>query len=190
MELAFRYPVIVQVITRNGYDAFYGYVPDFGLETFEVVDPGNRSQEIMFQMKCRRMVEEALSVYKAEGKEPPLIRSAHSLGYGASDGPTGKGRIGSETVSVKVASQMLNVHENTIRSLFDEGGLKGSLTKGGHRMILLSSIRDEELKVKQRADLRAFELRSKKKNSRRRKRYVEKQREEKLARLQKEMAAI
>jgi len=185
MDLAFRYPVIVQVITRNGYDTFYGYVPDFGLETFEAVDPGNLSQEIMFQMKLRRMIEEALCVFRTEGKEAPPIRSAQSLSYSAS---VAQDTQALKTVSVAVAAQMLSVHENTIRSLFDEGTLKGSLTKGGQRMILLSSISEEELRMKQRADLRALELRSKKKNSRRRKRYIEKQREEKLERLQKEMA--
>jgi len=184
MDLAFRYPVIVQVITRNGYDTFYGYVPDFGLETFEAVDPGNLSQEIMFQMKLRRMIEEALCVFRTEEKEVPPIRSAHSLSYSAS---VAQGTEGLKTVSVAEASQMLHVHENTIRSLFDEGTLKGSLTKWGQRVILLSSISEEKLRMKQRADLRVLELRSKKKNSRRRKRYIEKQREEKLERLKKEI---
>ena len=60
MDLAYRYPLIIQIITRNGYNTLYGYSPDFGLETFEVLQPGNVSQEFMFHLKMRRMIGESI----------------------------------------------------------------------------------------------------------------------------------
>jgi hypothetical protein len=178
MDLAFRYPVIVQVISRDSRDLFYGYVPNFGIETYEIVDPGNVAQEYMFHLKLRRMIQEALSVFKAQEKEPPLIPDPKSLTSPASIVSPENGTP--QLLSTTTAASMLGVHPDTIRSLFDTGVLKGSLTQGGQRMILLSSVLEEELRMQQRAELRKFELRSKKKNSRRRKCYIEKQRKEKL----------
>jgi len=187
MDLALRYPVIVQVITRNDRDVFYGCVPDFGIETFEVVDPGNVPQEYMFHVKLRRMIREAIGVCRAEEKEPPLIGLASSLGsspalpYNDED---------QKSVSTTLAAQMLGVHPDTIRSLFDSGVLKGSLTKGGQRMVLLSSIRGEEDQRTQRAELRKLELRAKMKNSKRKQRRIQQQKKEKLERFQANMAEL
>jgi hypothetical protein len=191
MDLALRYPMIVQVITRNDRDVFYGCVPDFGIETFEVVDPGNVPQEYMFHVKLRRMIREAIAVYNAEEKELPLIRVA-SLGDSSPALPYNddEDQKASGMVPTTLAAQMLGVHADTIRSLFDSGVLKGALTKGGQRMILLSSIEEEKAQRTQRAELRKLELRAKMKNSRRKQRRIQKQKKEKLERFQANMAEL
>src|SRR5690348_1656737 len=139
MDLTWRYVVLVQVIVRDGRDLFYGLAPGSKIEIYEVVDSGNISHEYMFHLIMMLMIGEALSVYRAEEKELPLIRSASHLIDGDSphpDAPT-------EKVSTKVAASMLRIHSDTVRALFDRGVLKGSITQGGQRMILASSI-DEE----------------------------------------------
>lgn len=191
MDLAWRYPVIVQVVTEHKYDVFLGYVPDFGITIREVVDPGNVSQEYMFHLKLRRMIGERLSVQKAEQKEFPPIRSASSLTYGPTPNAEDMGNYkSSETVSTSLAAKMLGVHPDTIRNLFDSGVLKGSITKGGQRMVLLTSIEEEEARMVNRAELRKLTLRSKKKNVKRRQRRVQKQREEKMERFKENMAEL
>ena len=188
MDLALRYPMIVQVITRNDRDIFYGCVPDFGIETYEVVDPGNVPQEYMFHVKLRRMIRESIAVYNAEEKELPLIRVA-SLGYSSTALPYNDDED-QKSVSTTLAAQMLGVHPDTIRSLFDSGILKGSLTQGGQRIILVSSIKEEEAQRTQRAELRKLELRAKMKNSKRKQRRIQKQKKEKLERFQANMAEL
>jgi len=188
MDLALRYPMIVQVITRNDRDIFYGCVPDFGIETYEVVDPGNVPQEYMFHVKLRRMIRESIAVYNAEEKELPLIRVA-SLGYSSPALPYNDDED-QKSVSTTLAAQMLGVHPDTIRSLFDSGILKGSLTQGGQRIILVSSIKEEEAQRTQRAELRKLELRAKMKNSKRKQRRIQKQKKEKLERFQANMAEL
>ena len=188
MDLALRYPVTVQVVSRDGRDLYFGCAPNFGIETFEIVDPGNVTQEIMFHMKIRRMIREALSVFKTEGKEPPLIPEIKPLSSHSVDGPIELDSL--VLVSTTQAASMLGVHPDTVRSLFDSGSLKGSLSKGGSRMILVASIFEEKAQMKQRAELRKFQMHAKKKNAKRRQRYVQKKQEEKVARLEKEMAEI
>ena len=188
MDLALRYPMIVQVITRNDRDIFYGCVPDFGIETYEVVDPGNVPQEYMFHVKLRRMIREAIGVCRAEEKEPPLIGLASSLG--SSPALPYNDDEDQKSVSTTLAAQMLGVHPDTIRSLFDSGILKGSLTQGGQRIILVSSIKEEEAQRTQRAELRKLELRAKMKNSKRKQRRIQKQKKEKLERFQANMAEL
>ena len=184
MDLAFRYSLIVQIIKRNGHDVFYGYAPDFKVETFEAVDPGNKAQEFMFHIKMRRLIGQSITAFQNEGKELPAIRSGEDLSYSTSPTSDEARNLPSQTVSTTTAAQMLGVHPDTIRVLFDAGTLKGTLSKGGQRMISVSSLQEEEARMKHRADLRKLELRAKKKNSRRKIRRVQKQREEKLERLQ------
>ena len=189
MDLALRYPILVQVITRNDRDVFYGCVPDFGIETYEVVDPGNVPQEYMFHVKLRRMIREAIAVCHAEEKELPIIHPVSILGYSSPALPYNDDED-QKSVSTTLAAQMLGVHPDTIRSLFDSGILKGSLTQGGQRIILVSSIKEEEAQRTQRAELRKLELRAKMKNSKRKQRRIQKQKKEKLERFQANMAEL
>ena len=191
MDLALRYPILVQVITRNDRDVFYGCVPDFGIETYEVVDPGNVPQEYMFHVKLRRMIREAIAVCHAEEKELPIIHPVSILGYSSPALPyDNENQKSSSMISTTLAAQMLGVHADTIRSLFDSGVLKGSLTQGGQRMILISSIQEEEAQRTQRAELRKLELRAKMKNSKRKQRRIQQQKKEKLERFQATMTEL
>ena len=146
MDLAWRYSVVVQVISRNGRDVFYGSCPDFGIEIYEVVDPGNQTQEYMFSLKMRRQIGESLSVHKAENKEPPMIRPASSLTYATHGDEFSESCGPAEMVQTSVAAKMLTVHAETIRRLFDSGMLTGAISSGGQRLISVKSINDEKLR--------------------------------------------
>ncbi len=166
MDLAYRYSVIVQVITRDHRDLFYGLIPELGMETYELVDPGNLSQEFMFHRKLRRMIAESLSVYTAENKTPPPIQNATLLttqwqSLRSNSEPS------SHLVSTRVAANCLKVHPDTIRVLFDEGHLKGSLSPHGKRMIEMTSLEEEKGRRRQRAEMRRLEFRNQKKNAKR-----------------------
>ena len=180
MDLAFRYPAVIQVMDRNGHEVFFGYSPDFGIEIYEVVDPGNLSQEYMFHLKLRRLIGERIAVQKAEEKELPPIQSSSSLGYRAFGfGAGANSPSHSQMVSTSEASRLLNLHPDTIRALFDSGVLKGTLTQGGKRMILMSSIHEEEARLVHRAEMRKLEQRIKRKNQSRKAKRARKQNEEK-----------
>jgi hypothetical protein len=189
MNLSWRYSIIVQAVTRNGYDTFFGIVPDFGIEIFEVIDAGNNAQEYMFHFKLRRMIEERLTACKVEGKDSPPIRSASSLTY---DGNFTAEDIRNyepsrtEMISTSQAAAELSMHPNTVRSLFDSGVLKGTLTKGGQRFISIVSLNLEKEQMRHRSEVRKFESRAKKKNLNRVLKRKKKKAEEKLGRYQKD----
>jgi hypothetical protein len=182
MDPSFRYPVIVQVVIKNGYDTFYGYCPDFGLEIFEAVRAGDVSQEYMFHLKLRRHLAETLTARSASNSVPP-IRPANQLTYSTITRDQDIGSNGTQgMVSTSKAAEMLGVHPDTIRSLFDSGTLKGTLSKGGQRMISLESLQEEEGRMVHRAELRKHELRAKKKNIKRKNQRLQKEKEAKLER--------
>jgi hypothetical protein len=80
------------------------------------------------------------------------------------------------------ARQLKNMgHPDTIRSPFDSGILKGSITQGRQRYIFIAFIREEEARMIHRAETRKIEQRLKKRNANRRMCSIEK---EKLERVQ------
>ena len=89
-----------------------------------------------------------------------------------------------------MASERLGVHPDTVRSLFDRGILKGSLTEGGQRMITVSSIQEEEARRLHRSELRKLELRAKKKNQKRREKSTQKRKEELLRKFEETRAEL
>ncbi len=175
MDLAYRYSVIVQVITRDHRDLFYGLIPELGMETYELVDPGNLSQEFMFYRKLRRMIAESLSVYTAENKAPPSVQNATLLTTQWKSSPS-TSEPSSQPVSTRVAAHFLKAHPDTIRVLFDEGYLKGSLSPHGKRMIEMTSLEEEKERRQQRTKMRRLEFRNQKKNAKRKLKRTQKKR--------------
>jgi hypothetical protein len=182
VELSWRYPVVVQVVTKDGRDYFFGYSPDFGFQLYEPVEPGNSSQEIIFHLRVRRAVSESLTVLQMEKHEAPPIRAGKLTHY--YDDETGAGESKDSLVSSTAAAKLLNVHPETIRRLFDSGVLVGSLSHGRQRLVSLNSLQNEKLRMTGRADLRRLEQRSKRKNVKRRQKRVQKSREDRVLRVQ------
>ena len=131
MNQSLCYPLIVRVIVWNGRDYYQGSSPEFGWVVTELVEPGNVSQEFMFYLGLRRKIKASLLVCVSEGKDPPVVSPSvfQFQSVGLDEDMKGSNNSG-ETVSTRTAAQMLHVHENTVRSHFDSGLLKGLVSEG------------------------------------------------------------
>lgn len=122
-----HYPIIVQVIPKNGVEYLSAFQPDFNYRVMEVFNAKDVGQTEMMILKMRREIASRI----ARSKDSPTPAKSAAL-YKVPE---------RESISTKDAARILNVSEMTVRRMADDGSLKIlKKTRGGHRRFSPSEI--------------------------------------------------
>jgi excisionase family DNA binding protein len=122
------YPLIIQVIHNH----LMIYSPDFNYRVVETWRPEDIGQTEMMVLKIRKELSNRLQLSSGRNTSPPLPSSPSSLHLVEDQ----------DWISTRDTARLLQVSEETVRRLADQGGLACRLTPGGHRRFNRKTVSD------------------------------------------------
>jgi len=122
------YPLIIQVLHNH----LMIYSPDFNYRVVETWRPDDIGQTEMLVLKVRKELSNRIQL-SINRNTPPPLPSPHSSLRLVED---------QDWISTRDAARLLQVSEETVRRLSDQGGLACRLTPGGHRRFIRKSVTD------------------------------------------------
>ena len=130
-----EYPIVIQIITQRGVQYLSAFQPDFDYRVIEVFRKEEIGQSEMMIIKVRREIASRIS---REKNSPTPLKSA-ALYKIPEQG----------NISTTHAAKILGVTSQTIRRWADQGILKATPTRGGHRRFSEETVQDALAKMSQ-----------------------------------------